>query len=268
MLLAVSEVFSRATSLAECLPIVAQRLLKRAESDRITISLIDHAAGEVLVAADARSLATREVPLQGKRWPLHIWVSYEEIGKAGRQSSPSGPIRIFPVAGPAHGPPRCPELPGYPRVHRRPGHLDHPDHVPYSNPPRIRRDTPDLDDDRDPDPARIEAVTSLETSQRRERYEAMRRRINESLQVAGNLQDSYETIAGIFREIPDVDGISIMSWQPEEASIRRRGRVDCPADSLLAGRHDPRERRLPPAQGDRPRDRGAHALDRPARAPR
>ena len=58
----------------------------------------------------------------------------------------------------------------------------------------------------------IEAVISLETSQRRERYEAMRRRINESLQVAENLQDSYETIAGIFREIPDVDGISIMSW--------------------------------------------------------
>ena len=217
MLLAVSEVFSRATSLVECLPIVAQRLLKRAESDRITISLIDHAAGEVLVAADARSLATREVPLQGKRWPLHIWVSYEEI----RQSeAPIVAVRTDPDLSPSLA--RLMDLHGAQSYLAIPGYTDGQ----VTSIIQIMSRTPILRESADTRRIwmtiatqiqhGIEAVSSLETIQRRERYEAMRRRINESLQVAENLQDSYETIAGIFREIPDVDGISIMSWHSEE----------------------------------------------------
>jgi diguanylate cyclase (GGDEF)-like protein len=216
MLLAVSEVFSRATSLTECLPIVAQRLLKRAESDRITITLVDHAAAEVLVAADARSLATREVPLQGKRWPLHVWVSYEELVQSGApiviaRTDPDLPKTLARLMD-LHGAQSYLAIPGYTG-----GKVTSIIQI-MSRAPILRESA---------ETRRIwmtiatqiqhgiEAVTALETSQRRERHEAMRRRINESLQVAGNLQDSYETIAGIFHEIPDVDGITIMSWHPE-----------------------------------------------------
>ena len=55
MLLAVSEVFSRATNLAACLPEVARRLLARGESSRVTITLIDHSRNQVYIAADARN---------------------------------------------------------------------------------------------------------------------------------------------------------------------------------------------------------------------
>jgi diguanylate cyclase (GGDEF)-like protein len=216
MLLAVSEVFSRATSLTECLPIVAERLLKRAESDRITISLIDHAAGEVLIAADARSLATREVPLQGKRWPLHIWVSYEELLQTG---APIALARTDPAVPGAlarlmdlHGAQSYLAIPGFSN-----GALT--SIVQIMSRSMILRDSVEIRKIWITIATQIQhgidAVTALEISQRREQLESMRRRIKEALQDAGNLQDTYGTIAEIFREIPEIDGVTILSWRPD-----------------------------------------------------
>jgi diguanylate cyclase (GGDEF)-like protein len=216
MLLAVSEVFARATSLTECLPIVAERLLKRAESDRITISLIDHAAGEVFVAADARSLATREVHLQGKRWPLHIWVSYDELVQRG---SPIALARTDPAV--SSGLARLMDLHGAQSYLAIPGFSDGTitSIVQIMSRSTILRDSAEIRKIWTTIATQIqhgiEAVTALETSQRREQLESMRRRIKEALQVAGNLQDSYGTIAEIFREIPDIDGVTILSWRSD-----------------------------------------------------
>jgi diguanylate cyclase (GGDEF)-like protein len=214
MLLAVSEVFARATSLTECLPTVAERLLKRAESDRVTISLIDHAAGEVLVAADARSLATREVALQGRRWPLNIWVSYDELIQKGEPvalgrndpETPAGLARVMDL----HGAQSFLAIPGY-----SDGVLT--SIVQIMSRSRILRDSDEVRKIWTTIATQIQhginAVTALETSQRRERLESMRRRIKEALQDAGNLQDTYGAIAEIFREIPEIDGVTILSWR-------------------------------------------------------
>jgi diguanylate cyclase (GGDEF)-like protein len=218
MLLAVSEAFSQAASLADCLPEVARRLLQRAESDRITITLIDEAEEEVWIAADARGLATTQIDLEGKRFPLASWVSYDEVRRHGgplavSRREPGRHQRIADVMG-LHGAESYLAIPG----HANGG---------LSSIVQIMSRTEILAESAETQAiwasiARqiqfgIDTMLIMESIKRRERLESMRRRAKESLQAATNLRDAYQTAADVFREVAGVDGAAILSVAPGES---------------------------------------------------
>ncbi len=212
MLLAVGEVFARSRNLAECLPAVAERLLERAESDRITISLIDEASGDVFIAADARNLPKFGATLQGNHWPAESWASYLELRTEPRpvayaRRDPQTPERIERIMD-LHGAESYLALPGYVdgamtsivQIMSRSRVLAESDDVQaiwMSIARQIQLG--------------IQSVRTLEESRQRERLETMRRRINESMQSPGDLQDIYQLIADMFRTIEDIDGATILS---------------------------------------------------------
>jgi diguanylate cyclase (GGDEF)-like protein len=218
MLLTVSEVFSRGSSLGECLPEVARQLLQRAESDRITITLIDETAEEVWIAADARGSASPEIELEGKRFPLAIWVSYDEIVRQGGplaiSSRDPGPHPRIADLMALHGAQSYLAVPGYAngrissivQIMSRMGILAESaatQAIWVSIARQIQFG--------------IDTMLTLESSKRRERLEAMRRQVNELLQAGGNLRDVYQAAAEMFRQVSEVDGAAILSVVPGQS---------------------------------------------------
>ncbi len=222
MLLTVSEVFSRGHRLDLCLSQVAERLLGRGGSDRITIGVIERQRSEIQIAAEFDRDPASHQTRAGFRFPLDQWLTYSELRRSGNveiwsraESVGSEDPRLTILD--QHDAESLLAIPAY---------IDGQLRVII----QIVSRTNVLSDSAELRAIwrvvaqqiqfGIESISALQESRRSERLEALRRRINEALQSVDDLTQNYESIARAFHRVPDVHGATILSWDDD-----RRGFV-------------------------------------------